>query len=164
MSFQIRAAVSDDAAGIVAIRNHYISCSDCTMQTVPQSEAEERSWLEAHGDAFPVLVAESAECIIGYASLSSYRSRPAYSCTVEDSVYVRHDLTGRGIGNALLAALLQEGRRRGFHSVVAIIGAQQVASLRLHHRHGFQDVGTLREVGLKFGHYLDISFLQLLLE
>ena len=164
MSFQVRPAVLDDAAGIAAIRNHYILGSDCTMQTVPVSAEEERAWLEAHGAAFPVLVAESAAGIVGYASLSSYRPRPAYACTVEDSVYVREELQGRGIGHALLSALIAEGREHGFHSIVGIIGARQEASLRLHRRHGFQDVGTLREAGFKFGRYLDISFLQLILE
>ncbi|MEI6796644.1 MAG: N-acetyltransferase family protein, partial [Methanomassiliicoccales archaeon] len=152
------------AAGIAAIRNHYILCSDCTMQTVPVSAEEERAWLEAHGAAFPVLVAELGEGLVGYASLSSYRPRPAYDRTVEDSVYVREDLQGRGIGTALLTELIAAGSEHGFHSMVGIIGARQEASLRLHHRHGFKDVGTLREVGFKFGHYLDISFLQLILE
>jgi phosphinothricin acetyltransferase len=164
MSFRVRSAELDDAAGIVAIRNHYITCSDCTMQTVPQSVDEERRWLEEHGDAFPVLVAESGDGILGYASLSSYRPRPAYSRTVEDSVYVRPDMCGNGIGDALLAELIRKGREHRFHSIVGIIGARQEASLRLHHKHGFQDVGTLREAGFKFGHYLDISFLQLMLE
>jgi phosphinothricin acetyltransferase len=164
MPFQVRAAVPGDAAGIAAIRNHYILCSDCTMQTVPVSEKEERAWLEEHGDAFPVLVAESDGSVVGYASLSVYRPRPAYSRTVEDSVYVRHDMIGKGIGNALLTELLKEGKEHGFHSVVGIIGARQEASLRLHRKHGFVDVGTLREAGFKFGHYLDISFLQLILE
>jgi phosphinothricin acetyltransferase len=164
MSIQVRPAVMDDAAGIAAIRNHYILCSDCTMQTVPVTVEEERAWLEVHGDAFPVLVAEIGRDIVGYASLSSYRPRPAYARTVEDSVYVRDDMRGKGIGGSLLTALLEEGKEHGFHSVVGIIGASQEASLRLHRRHGFQDVGTLREAGFKFGHYIDISFLQLLLE
>jgi phosphinothricin acetyltransferase len=164
MSFRVRAATLDDALGIVTIRNHYIACSDCTMQTVPQTVSEERAWLEEHGDRFPVLVAEADGEVVGYASLSSYRPRPAYSCTVEDSVYVRHGFLGKGIGDALLTELIIRGRESGFHSIVGIIGARQEASLRLHRKHGFQDVGTLREVGFKFDHYLDISFLQLILE
>jgi phosphinothricin acetyltransferase len=163
MSFRIRTARPGDAGGIAAIRNHYIVRSDCTMQTVASSVEEERAWLEGHGDRFPVLVAETDE-IVGYASLSSYRERPAYSRTVEDSVYVREDMRDKGIGDALLRSLVAEGRAAGFHCVVAIIGAGQEASLRLHRKNGFRDVGTLREAGYKFGRYLDISFLQLILE
>jgi phosphinothricin acetyltransferase len=111
-----------------------------------------------------VLVAEEdADDVVGFASLSPYKDRPAYSTTVEDSVYVRRDQQGKGVGRLLLAELVSVATRHGFHAVMARIVGGHEASIRLHAGLGFERVGTEREVGRKFGRWLDVDIMQRLL-
>ena len=111
---------------------------------------------------FPFLVAESAEgVVLGYAYASEYRPRPAYAATVENSVYIHPDSVGQGIGKALLAQLIEECEALGLREMVAVIGdSANVASQRLHSSLGFTMVGTLRNVGFKFGKWLDTVLMQ----
>jgi L-amino acid N-acyltransferase len=101
--------------------------------------------------------------VVAWASLSRYHAREGYAPTVEDSLYVRHDRRGQGLGKRLLAELLARARRAGHHSIVAVIAADQPASLRLHEGAGFVRAGRLREVGHKLGVRLDVVFLQRML-
>jgi phosphinothricin acetyltransferase len=119
--------------------------------------------MDAHdGLPYPAFVAETVEGaqVVGYASLSAYNPKPGYRGTTENSVYVHPDWHGVGVGGALLSALLTEAARRGFVTLVALFSADTEASLRLHRRYGFQDVGTLRRAGRKFDRWVDVTFLQ----
>ena len=159
----IRAATEADLAAINDIYNYYVGTSTCTYQTEPSTDEERRSWFAAHGPEHPVIVAELDGEVVGWGSLSKFHSRAAFRRTVEDSVYIRHDRQRRGLGGALLAELLVRGRAAGHHSIIAAIDADQAGSVVLHAQHGFTPAGRLREVGNKFGRWLDLVYLERLL-
>jgi len=165
MALSLRPATVDDAEAIRSIYNPEVLESTVTFDLVPRSLEEQRSWLAARSGAHAVLVAESPDdhAVVGFGSLSAYKDRPAYSTTVEDSVYVRRDQQGRGVGRLLLAELLSVATLHGFHAVMARIVAGHDASIRLHASLGFEVVGTEREVGRKFGRWLDVAVMQRLL-
>ena len=164
MGPSVRAATLDDAEAIRAIYNPEVLESTVTFDLVPRSPEEQRAWLAARSGALAVLVAEDeASEVVGFASLSPYRDRPAYSTTVEDSVYVRRDQQGRGVGKLLLGALLETAAAHGFHACMARVVGHHDASIRLHSSLGFDVVGTEREVGRKFGRWLDVVLMQKLL-
>ena len=159
----LRPATAADAAATAAIYNAEVLGSRVTFDLVTRSVEEQAVWLDARSGALEVVVAEVDGDVAGYASLSAYRERPAYRTTVEDSVYVHADHRGAGVGRALLAEIVDVARERGFHSVIARIVADHTASIRLHAAVGFQHVGVEREVGRKFGRWLDVAVMQLLL-
>ena len=109
-----------------------------------------------------VAVTES-DGLLGFASLSPYKDRPAYSTTVESSVYVRRDARGRGVAKALMQELISTARSHGFHAMIARVADSQESSLALHRALDFQLVGTEREVGRKFGRWLDVAVMQVML-
>jgi L-amino acid N-acyltransferase YncA len=160
----VRLARLDDAETTRQIYNAEVTTSTVTFDLVPRSLAEQREWLTARSGAHAVLVAEDeAEGVVGFASLSPWGKRPAYATSVEDSVYVHRDHRGRGIGKALLGELLEVATAHGFHAVFARIVGDQAASTKLHESLGFEIVGTEREVGRKFGRWLDVVVMELLL-
>ena len=162
---QVRLARLDDAEAIRAIYNREVTASTVTFDLVPRSSAEQRAWLQERSGAHAVVVAaDSAGQVVGFGSLSPYRDRPAYRTTVEDSVYVHHDHRGSGVGALLLEELLAVAGRHGFHTVIARIVGDHQASIALHRRHGFTMVGVEREVGRKFGRWLDVAVMQRLLD
>ena len=164
MGLSVRVASVDDAEAIRGIYNPEVLESTVTFDLVPRTLEQQRSWLEARSGAHAVLVAEDETGeVVGFASLSPYKDRPAYSTTVEDSVYVRRDQQGRGIGRVLLTELLALATSHGFHSVVARVVGGHEASIRLHAALGFETVGTEREIGRKFGRWLDVVIMQKLL-
>lgn len=159
----LRPARPGDAEAIREIYNWAVRHTTATMATEDRTPAEQDAWLDEHdGLPYPALVAETVEDarVVGYASLSRYIARPGYDPTAEDSVYLHPDWHGVGIGGALLSALLVEASRRGFANVLALISADNEASLRLHRRYGFAEVGTMRRVGYKFGRWVDVAILQ----
>jgi phosphinothricin acetyltransferase len=160
---EIRAATLEDAPAIEAIYAHYVLTSTCTFQEEPGSLAERRAWLADRGPRHPVTVAVDGEEVVGWGALSPWNRRSGYRHTVENSVYVRHDRQRRGIGDALLGDLVRRARRADLRVIVAGVSADQPGSLALHRAHGFEPVGTLRGVGLKFGRWLDVTWLQLVL-
>lgn len=161
---QVRLATLDDAEAIRAIYNREVTGSTVTFDLVPRSLADQQEWLVAHAGAHPAVVVETADgSIAGFGSLSSYRSRPAYSTTVEDSVYVHHDHRGKGVGKLVLSDLLRLAEVHGFHAVMARIVGGHEASIALHRGCGFELVGVEREVGRKFGKWLDVALMQKLL-
>src|SRR5690606_19324270 len=113
---------------------------------------------------YPVLVAEEDGLVAGFGSFGDFRAWPGYRFTVEHTVHVRSDRRGRGIGNALMAALLARGRALGKHVMMAGVDAANAGSIRFHERLGFQRVGHLREVGFKFGRWVDLVFMQKMLD
>lgn len=159
----VRLATAADLPAINAIYNHFVLCSTCTYQTEPSTAAEREAWFTAHGPQHPITVAEVDGEVLAWASLSRFHARAAYSRTVENSVYVRHDCHRRGMGSLLLADSIGRARSLGHHTIIAGIDAEQTASIELHRRHGFIDVARLREVGFKLGRWLDVVYLQRML-
>jgi phosphinothricin acetyltransferase len=165
-ALSIRPATSLDAEQIRAIYNHEVLHTVATFDLVPRSLEDQRQWLAARSGAFTALVAvpaDDAAEVLGFASISPYKERAAYRTSVEDSVYVRRDRHGEGIGRALLEAVLDVADAGGFHAVFARISADGDGSVALHHACGFTVVGTEREVGRKFGRWLDVVVMQVLL-
>ncbi len=160
---RIRAAGHGDLPRILSIYNHEVLVSTATYDTVPRTEAEHRNWFGIHGADHPVLVAESGGEVAGWASLSPWSDRAAYSRTVEVSVYVDEEHREKGIGRQLLQALVDAGRTHGHHALLARISADNEASIRLHADLGFSVVGTMHEVGTKFGRMLDVCIMELLI-
>ena len=160
---RIRVALESDAEPIRRIYNHEVHHSTATFDLVPRSREDQRSWLASRSGAFSVLVAEWEDEVVGFASMSPYKERAAYRTTVEDSVYVHQDHTGRGIGKALLGRLVAVARESGFHSMIGRIEAGGEASRALHASCGFELVGIEREVGRKFNRWLSVAVMQLML-
>ncbi len=160
---QIRPPRADDAEALRAIYNIEVTDSTVTFDLVPRSLEDQQAWIAAHSGAYPALVAAHRGEVVGFASLSPYRSRPAYATTVEDSVYVRRDRRGRGYGRALLQELLTVATGHGFHAVMGRIVGGHDASIALHRACGFRMVGVEEEVGRKFGRWLDVVVMQRLL-
>ena len=156
----LRLATVDDLAAIDAIYNHYVAHATCTWQYEPAPAAERRAWFDAHGERHPITVAVDGEEIVGFGSLSVYNRREGYRFTVEDTVYVYPRQHRRGIGRALLSDLVERARLLGHHSILASISADQEASIGLHAAAGFVEVGRMRELGVKFGTWLDCVYMQ----
>ncbi len=159
----IRLATRADLAAINAIYNHYVRTSTCTYQLVPETDEARAQWFERHGVSHPITVHEQGSIIDGWGSLSPFRPRDGLRQTVEDSIYVHHEHQRRGIGGALLSDLVARGRAAGHHAMIAGISAEQEGSIELHRRHGFVQVGLLREIGRKFDRWLDLAYWQLVL-
>ncbi len=162
-NFELRLATADDAEQIRQIYNREVEETVNTFDLEPRSLDAQRAWLADRSGAHAVLVAERGDDLLGFASLSPYRDRPAYRTSVENSVYVHRDHQGEGVGNALMVNLLEVATNHGFHSVFARIVGGNPASITLHERCGFRAVGVEREVGRKFGKWLDVILMQKLL-
>jgi phosphinothricin acetyltransferase len=160
---ELRLARSDDAEATRNIYNAEVTGSTVTFDLVPRSLDEQREWIGERSGAMAVVVAEEAGEIVGFGALSSYRSRPAYATTVENSVFVHRDHRGKGVGRRILEELLRLASDHGFHNVIARIVGDNAASIRVHEACGFELVGVEKEVGRKFGRWLDVVELQKLL-
>ena len=153
-----------DAEPVRDIYNVEVAESTVTFDLVPRSVADQLAWIDEHSGGHPAIVAvDDHETVVGVASLTPYRPRPAYATTVEDSVYVRRDQQGRGVGKAMLGELLTLATQHGFHAVMGRIVGGHEASIALHQGAGFSVVGTEREVGRKFGRWLDVVVMERLL-
>ena len=159
----LRAAALADAESIRAIYNLEVETSTATVDLVPRTLDDQRAWLAARSGAFAAVVADDDGEVVGFASLSPYKERAAYRTTVEDSVYVRRDRHGAGVGRQLLDHVVTVAEASGFHAVMARIEAGGVASRALHAACGFELVGIEREVGRKFNRWLDVAVMQRLL-
>jgi len=160
----LRAAQEGDAQAIAEIYNYEVENSTATFDLVPRSLEVQREWIAARSGAFSAIVAvDSVAGVIGFGALSTYRDRAEYRTTVENSVYVHRDHQQRGVGKLLLAALLESARNSGFHIVIARIDSQSSGSLTLHKSLGFTEVGVEREIGRKFGRWLDSVIMQRML-
>lgn len=165
MEVAVRPAGFEDAEAIRDIYNVEVTGSTVTFDLVPRTLEDQHAWLAEHAGAHPAVVAVDVESgrVLGFGSLSPYRSRPAYSTTVEDSVYVHEAARGSGVGRALLAELVRLAEVHGFHAVMAKIVGGHDASIALHRACGFEIVGVEKEVGRKFGRWLDVVLMQRLL-
>jgi len=160
----VRLAVADDAEAIRAIYNPAVLTSTVTFDIVPRTLPDQRAWLADHDGAHPATVAVDDDgAVAGFGSLSPWRPRAAYATSVEDSVYVREDRQGAGVGRLILMDLLDRARGHGFHAVFARIVGGHEASIALHEACGFERVGVEREVGRKLGRWLDVSVMEQLL-
>jgi phosphinothricin acetyltransferase len=152
------------AEGTRTIYNRAIESSTATFEMRPKSLQDQLAWIAQHSGAHPAVVALAGDDqVVGFGALSPYRPRPAYSTTVEDSVYVAEASQRRGIGREVLQELLRLAEAYGFHAVMARVAGGNAASVGLHHACGFETIGVEREVGRKFGHWLDVVCLERLL-
>ncbi|MFB7509071.1 GNAT family N-acetyltransferase [Streptomyces broussonetiae] len=158
---KVRRARPADVAAVRAIRNHAIEHSTALWTGTPQSPDEAAGWLAGHLERGSAFVAEADGEVAGFAVYGPWRALDGYRHTVEDSVYVREGRHGLGIGSALLGALISAARESGHHVMIAGIEAENASSVRLHERFGFQHVGTVAEVGTKFGRWLDLTLMRL---
>ncbi len=158
----IRSAEDADAVALAAVYGHHVLHGFGTFEEVPPSPAEmdqRRRAIAAHG--LPYLVAEDAGRVLGYAYASPFRARAAYRYTVEDSVYVAPDAIGRGVGRAVLSAVLEACEAMGLRQAIAVIGGSDNAgSIGLHRALGFRHAGTGRSAGFKHGRWVDIVWMQ----
>lgn len=158
----VRQSRDDDVPAFQAIYAHHVRHGTASFETEPPDLAEMRHRRQAVlAKGFPHLAVEYQGTLAGYAYASTYRPRAAYGDTVENSIYLRPELTGRGIGRPLLEALIVACEERDLRQMIAVIGdSAHVASVRLHERCGFRMVGVLRDVGWKHGRWLDTVVLQ----
>jgi L-amino acid N-acyltransferase YncA len=161
----IRLAGEDDLADILRIYNQAIEKTTAVFEYRPHTIEMRRAWFRAKQAAsLPVLVAAEPGPVQGFASYGPFRAWPAYKYSVELSVYVDEAARGRGIGSALVQSVLTHARDRDLHVVMAGITSDNAVSLRLHEKLGFSEVAHIREVGYKFGRWLDLKFLQIVLD
>jgi L-amino acid N-acyltransferase YncA len=162
MPVRIRSAMPCDIAVITRIYAHAVCHGTASFEITPPDEPEmARRYERLRAGAYPYLVAEQDGEIAGYAYAGPYRDRPAYRWSVEDSIYVAPQALRRGIGRALLDALIQHAESAGFRQMLAVIGdSANTASIELHRAAGFRLVGTFGHVGFKFGRWLDSVLMQ----
>jgi len=147
----IRPATLQDQPGILEIYNESVLHSTATFDTDPRSPEKQLEWFNRHKANHPVLVAEDDGKIAGWASLSPWSDRCAYDSTVEVSVYLAPEQRGKGLGFQLLQQVTEAGRKAGNHTVISRISSDNLASIRIHEKAGYSTVGTMKEVGFKFG-------------
>lgn len=166
MTTKFRLATMDDAEAIRDIYNHEVLGSTVTFDLVPRTLEDQQAWLDEHSGAHPAIVATDDDrgTVCGFGSLSPYRPRPAYRTTVEDSVYVHRGYQGQGVGKGILTELVQLAGAHGFHALIARIVGGHEASIGLHRSCGFEQIGVEREVGRKFGKWLDVVLMQHLVD
>jgi len=164
----LRLAEPDDAEPIRRIYNAEVLGSTATFDLRARTAVEQAAWMSEHRGTYPVVVAFNGDgdgdgTVVGFGSLSTYRDRPSYSTTVENSVYVEAGQRGQGVGRALLVELVRLGTLHGFHSMIARVGGGNAASIALHENCGFELVGVEKEIGRKFNRWLDVAILQRML-
>jgi L-amino acid N-acyltransferase YncA len=163
MTVAIRPAKTSDIPAITRIYAHAVEHGTASFELTPPDKAEmARRMNDLTGKGFPYIVAEIDGVLAGYAYAGPYRTRPAYRHAVENSVYIAPAIHRRGVGRALLAALIEAAEQRGFRQMIAVIGdsAKQAASIGLHEALGFRHVGILANVGFKHGRWLDSVLMQ----
>lgn len=161
-AYQIEPATPGDAAAVAEIYAHHVIHGTASFEIEPPSADAMAARMAAVLDAgAPWLVARGAGGeLVGYAYASQFRDRPAYRFACENSVYIRHDRRGEGIGRALLALLIVAAERAGFRQMIAVIGGGEPASARLHAACGFAEAGRMRSIGRKHGLWLDTLYMQ----
>ena len=156
----IRPAKPDDITAITDIYNEAILTTDATFDTEIKTIESQKEWFGNHGSRNPVIVAENETKVIGWASLSKWSDRRAYSDTAEISVYVKDGYRGQGAGRQLIERIVQAGEEAGLHTIISKIVAGNDESIHLHEIFGFEHIGVMKEVGIKFGRLLDVVLMQ----
>ena len=157
---KIRKATLDDIDQITEIYNEAILKTNATFDNQPKTIEEQKTWFKNHGPKNPILVAEQDNIVVGWAALSEYSDRCAYSNTAEISLYVFKKYQKKGIGKKLLEAIIKEGEKTNLHAIIARITEGNEASIRLHESAGFFHIGVMKEVGFKFGKLLDVYIME----
>jgi len=162
---EIRPAREKDLQEILDIYNEAVLNTTASYDYEPRTLEHRRTWFEEHERLkFPIFVAtEKTERVVGWSALNPYHSRIGYQFTSENSIYVAADWRGKGVGKLLMPPLIDGARKRGLHVIIAAIDAANPVSVRLHQHFGFEKVGHMREVGFKFGRWLDVIYMQLIL-
>lgn len=164
VTIEIRDACADDLPGILTIHNEAVRNTTAIWDEETVDVDDRRAWLaDRHEQGFPVLVAVSGGRVAGYASYGVWRAKSGYRHTVENSVYVHPDHHRRGVASALMTELISRARAGRVHVMVASIESGNAVSITLHERFGFRVVGVMPEVGVKFGRWLDMTYMQLIL-
>jgi L-amino acid N-acyltransferase YncA len=166
MAHLIRTATPADIPELTAIYNDVIATSTAIFNDKPVSVEDRLAWFETRAkQGFPVLVAvDSGGQVAGFSTFGDFRAWPGYRFTVEHSVHIHNDWRGKGLGSELMTGLFPIASSMGKHVMVAGVDASNTASLAFHQRLGFEPIGTFREVGHKFGRWLDLTFLQRFLD
>lgn len=160
----IRAAVENDLKEILEIYNYAVLNSTAVYTYAAQSLEERKVWFNRKNeDKFPVIVFEEDNHVLGFATFGPFRAWPAYKYTIEHSVYVDSNYRNRGVGTALMKEIIRIADERNFATMVAGIDAFNESSLKMHEKLGFKYSGTIKRAGFKFGKWLDLIFLQLIL-
>ncbi|HXC59636.1 MAG TPA: arsinothricin resistance N-acetyltransferase ArsN1 family B [Steroidobacteraceae bacterium] len=160
----IRPAKSEDAAQICDIYNHYVRETVVTFEESPVSANEMAQRIADITTGLPWLVWEEDAVVLGYAYAGPWRVRAAYRHSVEASVYLRADATGRGIGSSLYRGLIEDLRRRDIHAVIGGAALPNPRSVALHEKLGFEKVAQFQQVGFKFGRWVDVAYWELVLD
>ena len=156
--FFIRSARIEDLPQLLELHNDAVRRLDAIWTEIEDSLEDRRTWLrDRNTNNFPVLVAvdDDGETVLGYASYGSYRAKSGYRLTVEHSIYLRDSAQGKGTGKALMAALIEDAKSRGYHLMVGVIDARNASSIRFHEGFGFTHAGFLPQAGFKHGRWLD---------
>ncbi len=160
----VRHAVENDLPAMLEIYNDIIAHTTAVWHYEPHTLAMRQQWFQQRrAEGFPVFVAMDNEKMLGFSSFGSFRPWPGYKHTVENSVYVAADSRGKGVAKLLLPPLIEEAKLLGIHAMVAGIEADNEISIALHKKFGFAEVAHFKEVGWKFGRWLDLKFLELLI-
>ena len=160
----IRSARENDLPALLEIYNEIILNTTAVYQYMAQTMEVRKAWYDTKmKDGHPVFVAESDGRVVGFSSYGPFRAWAAYKYTVENSVYVADDQRGQGIGKLLIPPLIQSAKENNLHVIIASIDASNAASVKLHQSFGFEEVAHFKQVGFKFGRWLDLKFMQLLL-
>ena len=164
-SVTVRDAVDEDVPGILAIYNDVIATSTAVYRDDPASLDDRQQWLNARrAQSYPILVAAGDSAIVGFASYGDFRAWPGYRFSVEHTVHIHADERGRGVGTMLMQALIQRAIEQHKHVMIGGVDADNEPSLRFHERLGFVRAAHLRQVGFKFGRWLDLVFVQRILD
>ncbi len=161
----VRPATEADLPGILEIYNDAVLHTTASYDYEPRTLEHRRAWFqERQRDQYPVFVAVEEDArVVGWSALNPFHARIGYRFTSENSVYVAANRRGQGIGRALLGPLLEAGKARGLHAILAVIDADNEASIRLHAQFGFEKVGHFKQTGFKFGRWLDVVYMEKLL-
>lgn len=165
MEITLRPATTNDLEKILAIVNHSILHTTANYSYDIQTLEVQTKWFEdKKAKNLPIVVADLNGEVVGFGSYGTFREKIGYQYTVEHSVYVVDHVIGKGIGSQLLTELIRLAKEQGYHVMIGAIDADNAGSIAFHERFGFVSIGTIREVGYKFDHWLDLVFMQLILE
>lgn len=165
MHLIIRNATPKDLPALLEIINHAILNTTAIYDYEPREYDQQKEWLDQmFNDGMPVVVAEVDGEVIGYGSYNIFRPKIGYKFSVEHSIYLNEKSRGMGVGSRILESLIQRARESGIHTMIAGIDAANRGSIEFHKKYGFVEKGYLKEVGYKFDQWLDLVFMQLLLD
>ncbi|MBN1693815.1 N-acetyltransferase [candidate division WOR-3 bacterium] len=159
---KIRTATKKDLPAITEIYNDVVLNTTATFHVEPQSNDEQENWFEKHTGKYTVIVAVENDAVIGWASLSPWSDRCAYGDTADIAIYIKGSSRGKGIGEKLIEELLKKGPENGLHTAIAKISSENETSMNLFKKSGFKHIGTMKEVGCKFGKVLDVHLMQII--